>query len=64
MVLVDMCGCHTTALQMANKSCDKPYYPPMMSKRLEFIQINKKVLIKDKKYLLTIKRAFILIEMQ
>ena len=28
-----MCGCTTTALQMANKMCDKPCYPPMMSKK-------------------------------
>lgn len=28
-----MCGCITTALQMANKACDKPCYPKMMSKR-------------------------------
>lgn len=28
-----MCGCTTTALQMANKSCDKPCYPPMFSAR-------------------------------
>lgn len=27
------CGCTTTALQMANKSCDKPCYPEMMDKR-------------------------------
>lgn len=26
-----MCGCHTTALQMASKACDKPCYPPMVS---------------------------------
>ena len=26
-----ICGCVTTALQMCNKSCDKPCYPPMMS---------------------------------
>jgi hypothetical protein len=26
-----LCGCATTALQMANKSCDKPCYPPMMN---------------------------------
>jgi hypothetical protein len=26
-----MCGCSTTALQMANKACDKPCYPTMMS---------------------------------
>ena len=28
-----MCGCTTTALQMANKSCDKPCYPTMMDKK-------------------------------
>lgn len=28
-----MCGCSTTALQMANKACDKPCYPPMMNKK-------------------------------
>lgn len=27
------CGCTTTALQMANKACDKPCYPPMMKKK-------------------------------
>lgn len=27
-----MCGCTTTALQMANKPCDKPCYPRMLSK--------------------------------
>lgn len=27
-----LCGCATTALQMANKSCDKPCYPKMMPK--------------------------------
>ena len=27
-----MCGCQTTALQMANKPCDKPCYPRMLSK--------------------------------
>lgn len=26
------CGCETTALQMANKSCDRPCYPAMMNK--------------------------------
>lgn len=29
-----MCGCMTTALQMANKSCEKPCYPPIVNKRL------------------------------
>jgi hypothetical protein len=26
-----LCGCTTTALQMANKPCDKPCYPGMMT---------------------------------
>lgn len=28
-----MCGCTTTALQMANKSCPKPCYPKMMNRK-------------------------------
>lgn len=28
-----MCGCDTTALQMANKQCSKPCYPDMMNKK-------------------------------
>ena len=28
-----ICGCKTTALQMANKTCPKPCYPKMMTKR-------------------------------
>jgi hypothetical protein len=28
-----LCGCETIALQMANKACDKPCYPPMLDKR-------------------------------
>ena len=28
-----ICGCQTTALQMANKACDKPCYPEMLSKK-------------------------------
>lgn len=27
-----LCGCATTALQMANKACDKPCYPAMIKK--------------------------------
>lgn len=27
-----MCGCSTTALQMCDKACDKPCYPPMLNK--------------------------------
>lgn len=26
-----LCGCSTTALQMANKQCDKPCYPPIVN---------------------------------
>lgn len=28
-----ICGCETTALQMANKACPKPCYPKMVNKR-------------------------------
>lgn len=28
-----LCGCKTTALQMCDKACDKPCYPPMMNKK-------------------------------
>ena len=28
-----LCGCQTTALQMAKKSCDAPCYPPLMNKK-------------------------------
>lgn len=28
-----ICGCQTTQLQMANKACDKPCYPAMMSRK-------------------------------
>lgn len=28
-----ICGCETTALQMCNKSCEKPCYPSMMNKK-------------------------------
>lgn len=27
-----MCGCQTTALQMADKACDKPCYPRMLTR--------------------------------
>jgi hypothetical protein len=43
-----LCGCSTTALQMANKSCDKPCYPTMMSRKewrafkAGFIAVDKK----------------------
>ncbi len=28
-----LCGCQTTALQMADKACDKPCYPAMLSRK-------------------------------
>lgn len=28
-----MCGCQTTALQMAKKSCNAPCYPPLMGRK-------------------------------
>jgi hypothetical protein len=28
-----ICGCKTTALQFADKSCDKPCYPSMLSRK-------------------------------
>jgi len=27
-----MCGCKTTALQMCDKACNNPCYPPMLDK--------------------------------
>lgn len=29
-----LCGCTTTALQMANKACDKPCYPKMIKRNV------------------------------
>jgi len=29
-----LCGCATTALQMADKACDRPCYPAMASRRM------------------------------
>lgn len=45
-----ICGCETTALQMASKSCDKPCYPPLMSKKLwkRFFK-ERKYVAEDKK---------------
>ena len=44
-----MCGCQTTSLQMANKACDKPCYPRMLSRK-EWFMINlKKELYVDNK---------------
>lgn len=38
-----ICGCRTTALQFANKECDKPCYPPLMSQSnfIDFLNGNK-----------------------
>lgn len=35
-----LCGCETTALQMANKPCNKPCYPKMMNKK-EWVEYKK-----------------------
>lgn len=35
-----MCGCKTTALQMANKECDKPCYPEIVNKK-DWIRFKK-----------------------
>ena len=52
-----ICGCETTALQMANKSCDKPCYPKMMNKT-DWKMFKKGELVRDKhgewiRYLIT-----------
>ena len=41
-----MCGCQTTALQMANKACDKPCYPSMMSK-IDWNKIKNRLQVYD-----------------
>lgn len=41
-----MCGCQTTALQMADKACDKPCYPSMLSKQQWYV-INKNHIVYD-----------------
>ena len=45
-----MCGCQTTALQMADKACDKPCYPSMMNRK-EWKELkNKKMIYRDNYY--------------
>lgn len=39
-----MCGCKTTALQMANKACDKPCYSKMLNKK-EWKKVSGKIKI-------------------
>ena len=41
-----MCGCQTTHLQMADKACDKPCYPSMLSKEQWYV-INKNCPVYD-----------------
>lgn len=41
------CGCMTTALQMCNKSCEKPCYPRMLSKYKWYMFINKEMWINN-----------------
>lgn len=45
-----LCGCQTTALQMANKPCDKPCYPRMLNREEWNIITNKELILIDKKY--------------
>lgn len=42
-----MCGCETTALQMADKPCSKPCYPAMMTKE-QWGKYRKGGIFKDK----------------
>lgn len=41
-----ICGCQTTHLQMADKACDKPCYPSMLSKE-QWCVINKNYSVYD-----------------
>lgn len=43
------CGCATTALQMANKSCEGYCYPPMMNKSQWEYAIKEAKILKDNK---------------
>lgn len=43
-----LCGCTTTALQMANKACDKACYPRMLTKSEWRLLKKTKALIVDK----------------
>lgn len=52
-----ICGCKTTALQMANKACDKPCYPLMVSKKFWKIITESKV----NKYLVNIRGNYWLV---
>ncbi len=45
-----MCGCSTTALQMADKACDKPCYPPMVKKKYWLKEKNNVLGRKNKVY--------------
>jgi phospholipase C len=45
-----ICGCATTALQMADKQCDKPCYPKMMSRSIWYQFSNKQLKLRDGKY--------------
>ena len=42
-----LCGCETTALQMANKACDKPCHPKMFTKS-EWKKIQNRAQLYDK----------------
>ena len=56
-----LCGCQTTALQMANKQCDKPCYPPMVGKKAwdRFIRGWASIREKDENFVWTYYHAIL-----
>lgn len=54
-----MCGCRTTALQMANKACDKPCYPKMVDS-YKWLMLNRGFSYTDDRitWTLTSKKTF------
>lgn len=44
-----ICGCQTTHLQMANKACDKPCYPRMLTRSEWWLLKRTKCLTVDRK---------------
>ena len=45
-----MCGCQTTALQMADKACDKPCYPEMLSRNKWYLLKRTKGIFVNSQY--------------
>ncbi len=54
----ELCGCSTTALQMANKSCDRPCYPPMLNRK-QWDVFHKGMTISRKKVLWGYERRYL-----